>query len=105
MLFGLGWGCLFGSGSANRKYYGPRVGQRKGEEAFKIRLNQAFADSLTLVRSHDERKLKKEIYANSPHIERKISSPNTDDMQTLVEGGKLALEKISQRPLAKMSVT
>ena len=56
-------------------------------------VNQAFADSLTLVRSHDERKLKKEIYANSPHIERKISSPNTDDMQTLVEGGKLALEK------------
>ena len=56
-------------------------------------VNQAFADSLTLVRSHDERKLKKEIYANSPHIERKISSPNTDDMQTLVGGGKLALEK------------
>ena len=56
-------------------------------------VNQAFADSLTLVRSHDERKLKKEIYANSPHIERRISSPNTDDMQTLVGGGKLALEK------------
>ena len=37
-------------------------------------VNQAFADSLTLVRSHDERKLKKEIYANTPHVERKISS-------------------------------
>ena len=56
-------------------------------------VNQAFADSLTLVRSHDERKLKKEIYANSPHVERKISSPSTDDMQTLVDGGKLSLQK------------
>ena len=56
-------------------------------------VNQAFADSLTLVRSHDERKLKKEIYANTPHVERKISSPSTDDMQTLVEGGKLSLQK------------
>ena len=28
----------------NKKYYDPRVWQRKGEEAFKIRLNQAFAD-------------------------------------------------------------
>ena len=35
-------------------------------------VNQAFADSLTLVRSHDERKLKKEI-CNTPHVERKIS--------------------------------
>ena len=32
-----------GSDIPNKKYYDPRVWQRKGEEAFKIRLNQAFA--------------------------------------------------------------
>ena len=31
-----------GSDIPNKKYYDPRVWQRKGEEAFKIRLNQAF---------------------------------------------------------------
>ncbi len=33
-----------GSDIPNKKYYDPRVWQRKGEEAFKIRLNQAFED-------------------------------------------------------------
>ena len=33
-----------GSDIPNKKYYDPRVWQRKGEEAFKIRLNQAFSD-------------------------------------------------------------
>tara|TARA_B100000886_G_scaffold339681_1_gene305857 strand:- start:1656 stop:2717 length:1062 start_codon:yes stop_codon:yes gene_type:complete len=33
-----------GSDIPNKKYYDPRVWQRKGEEAFKIRLNKAFAD-------------------------------------------------------------
>lgn len=33
-----------GSDIPNKKYYDPRVWLRKGEEAFKIRLNQAFAD-------------------------------------------------------------
>ena len=33
-----------GNDIPNKKYYDPRVWQRKGEEAFKIRLNQAFAD-------------------------------------------------------------
>lgn len=33
-----------GSDIPNKKYYDPRVWQRKGEEAFKIRLNQAFDD-------------------------------------------------------------
>ena len=33
-----------GSDIPNKKYYDPRVWQRKGEEAFKFRLNQAFAD-------------------------------------------------------------
>ena len=33
-----------GNDIPNKKYYEPRVWQRKGEEAFKNRLNQAFAD-------------------------------------------------------------
>jgi fructose-bisphosphate aldolase class II len=33
-----------GNDIPNKKYYDPRVWQRKGEEAFKSRLNQAFAD-------------------------------------------------------------
>lgn len=33
-----------GSDMPNKKYYDPRVWQRKGEEAFKIRLNKAFSD-------------------------------------------------------------
>ena len=33
-----------GSDVPNKKYYDPRVWQRKGEEAFKIRLNKAFTD-------------------------------------------------------------
>jgi fructose-bisphosphate aldolase class II len=33
-----------GNDIPNKKYYDPRVWQRKGEEAFKNRLNQAFAD-------------------------------------------------------------
>lgn len=33
-----------GSDIPNKKHYDPRVWQRKGEEAFKIRLNQAFDD-------------------------------------------------------------
>ena len=33
-----------GNDIPNKKYYDPRVWLRKGEEAFKIRLNQAFAD-------------------------------------------------------------
>ena len=33
-----------GSDMPNKKYYDPRVWQRKGEEAFKIRLNKAFTD-------------------------------------------------------------
>ena len=28
----------------NKKYYDPRVWLRNGEEAFKLRLNRAFAD-------------------------------------------------------------
>ena len=55
-------------------------------------VGRVFADSLSLVRTHDERELKKEIYANSPDVERKLSTPDTEDMHTLAEGGKVDLE-------------
>jgi chromosome segregation ATPase len=55
-------------------------------------VGRVFADSLSLVRTHDERELKKEIYANAPDVERKLSTPNTEDMRTLAEGGKVDLE-------------
>ena len=38
-------------------------------------VGRVFADSLSLVRSHDERELRKEIYSNSPDVERTISAP------------------------------
>ena len=55
-------------------------------------VGRVFADSLSLVRSHDERELRKEVYANSPDVERKLSTPETQDMQTLAEGGKVDLD-------------
>jgi len=56
-------------------------------------VGRVFADSLSLVRTHDERELKKEIYSNSPDVKRKIESPNVEDMETLAKGGKINLEK------------
>ena len=44
------------------------------------------------MRSHDERELRKEIYSNSPDVERTISAPTTDDMQTLADGGSVDLD-------------
>ena len=40
----------------------------------------------------EREKRRKEVYANSPDVERKISAPTTDDMQTLAEGGKVDLD-------------
>ena len=56
-------------------------------------VGRVFADSLSLVRTHDERELKREIYANSPDVERVISTPDAEDMRTLAEGGIVDLEK------------
>lgn len=55
-------------------------------------VGRVFADSLSLVRTHDERELKREIYANSPDVERIISAPDAKDMHTLAEGGTVDLE-------------
>ncbi|MDE0954013.1 MAG: hypothetical protein OR994_05000, partial [Candidatus Poseidoniales archaeon] len=66
-------------------------GVRRTERTREV-VGRVFADSLSLVRTHDERELKKEIYANAPDVERKLSTPDTEDMRTLAEGGKVDLE-------------
>ncbi len=66
-------------------------GVKRSERTREV-VGRVFADSLSLVRSHDERELRKEVYANSPDVERKISTPSADDMQTLAEGGKVDLD-------------
>ena len=55
-------------------------------------VGSVFADSLSLVRGHDEREMKREVYANSPDVERKISTPSVDDMASLAEGGRVNLD-------------
>jgi len=55
-------------------------------------VGKAFSDSLSLVRGRDERELKKKIYADSPDVERKIATPETEDMKTLADGGLIDLE-------------
>ena len=67
-------------------------GVKRSERTREV-VGRVFADSLSLVRTHDERELKKEIYSNSPDVERKISAPDVDDMETLAKGGKIDLEK------------
>lgn len=67
-------------------------GVKRSERTREV-VGRVFADSLSLVRSHDERELRKEVYANSPDVERKISTPGADDMKTLAEGGSVDLDK------------
>ena len=66
-------------------------GAKRSERTREV-VGRVFADSLSLVRSHDERELRKEIYSNSPDVERTISAPTSDDMQTLAEGGTVDLD-------------
>ena len=66
-------------------------GVKRSERTREV-VGRVFADSLSLVRSHDERELRKEIYSNSPDVERTISAPTTDDMQTLADGGSVDLD-------------
>ena len=66
-------------------------GVKRSERTREV-VGRVFADSLSLVRSHDERELRKEIYSNSPDVERTISAPTADDMQTLAEGGSVDLD-------------
>ncbi|MAX12470.1 MAG: hypothetical protein CMG11_00155 [Candidatus Marinimicrobia bacterium] len=66
-------------------------GVKRSERTREV-VGRVFADSLSLVRSHDERELRKEIYSNSPDVERTISAPTTEDMQTLADGGSVDLD-------------
>ncbi len=63
---------------------------RRGERTREV-VGRVFADSLSLVRSHDEREMKRETYASAPDVERKISTPSVEDMSNLAEGGKIEL--------------
>ena len=66
-------------------------GVKRSERTREV-VGRVFADSLSLVRSHDERELRKEIYSNSTDVERTISAPTADDMQTLADGGTVDLD-------------
>lgn len=63
---------------------------RRGERTREV-VGRVFADSLSLVRSHDEREMMRENYANSPDVERKLSTPDVKDMAHLAEGGRVDL--------------
>ena len=67
-------------------------GAKRSERTREV-VGRAFADSLSMVRSHDERELRKEVYANAPDVERTISAPDASDMKTLADGGVVDLDK------------
>ena len=66
-------------------------GAKRSERTREV-VGRVFADSLSMVRSHDERELRREVYSKSPDVERTISAPTTDDMQKLAEGGTVDLD-------------
>ena len=63
---------------------------RRSERTREV-VGRVFADSLSLVRSHESRELKRELYANAPDVERTIRAPSSDDMVKLAEGEEMAL--------------
>ncbi len=65
---------------------------RRSERTREV-VGRVFADSLSLVRSHESRELKRELYANAPDVERTIKAPSTEDMVKLAEGDEVELEK------------
>ena len=64
---------------------------RRGERTREV-VGRVFADSLSLVRTHDAREAKRDAYSNAPDVERTLSTPETDDMAKLAEGGRVSLE-------------
>ncbi|MDA0715048.1 MAG: hypothetical protein O2866_04490 [archaeon] len=65
---------------------------KRGERTREV-VGRAFADSLTLVRGHESRELKRNMYAETPDKERTIKAPKTDDMTKLAGGDTIELEK------------
>ena len=64
---------------------------RRSERTREV-VGRVFADSLSLVRSHESRELKRELYANAPDVERTIKAPTANDMAKLADGEEMALE-------------
>ena len=64
---------------------------RRSERTREV-VGRVFADSLSLVRSHESRELKRELYANAPDVERTIKAPTAEDMAKLAEGEEVSLE-------------
>ena len=64
---------------------------RRGERTREV-VGRVFADSLSLVRTHDAREAKREAYSNEPDKTRTLSTPNTSDMADLAEGGRVRLD-------------
>ena len=63
---------------------------RRSERTREV-VGRVFTDSLSLVRGHESRELKRELYARSPDVERTIKAPTTDDMATLASGEEVEL--------------
>ena len=70
---------------------------RRGERTREV-VGRVFADSLSLVRTHDAREAKRDAYSNAPDVKRTLSTPNTDDMATLAEGGRVNLD-VNEQPI------
>ena len=64
---------------------------RRSERTREV-VGRVFADSLSLVRSHESRELKRELYANAPDVERTIKAPTTEDMVKLADGEEVELQ-------------
>ena len=64
---------------------------RRSERTREV-VGRVFADSLSLVRSHESRELKRELYANAPDVERTIKAPTTEDMAKLADGEEVELQ-------------
>ncbi len=64
---------------------------RRSERTREV-VGRVFADSLSLVRGHESRELKRELYANAPDVERTIKAPTADDMAKLAEGEEVDLQ-------------
>ena len=64
---------------------------RRGERTREV-VGRVFADSLSLVRTHDAREAKRDAYSNAPDLKRTLSTPDTEDMATLADGGRVSLD-------------
>lgn len=64
---------------------------RRNERTREV-VGRVFADSLDMTRHHEKRMDAKEEYANSPDVDRTLSTPVSTDMLDLAKGGRLDLK-------------